>query len=195
MRSDTPRIYDELERLRGQVGGLQKELRALLAQRFGPAAEHAGDRVAAIVDAAEQSAADLTAEAQKEAAAWRERQREEAQIEADRIRAEAQAEAATIRADAARVRDQMIERVRTELERTCEQLAAQLQTSVREAINAVVAAGGVSGSAESAAEAEAHHAAPDRGAPAGEDLESATTVLEQSLHHLSEIAQSLPESR
>lgn len=193
MRSDTPRIYDELERLRGQVGGLQQELRQLLGQRFGPVAEHAGDRVAAIVDAAEQSAADLTAEAQKETAAWRERQLEEAQMEADRIRAEANAEAAIIRTDAARVKDEMIERVHTELARTCEQLAAQLQTSVREAINAVVAAGGAPRSAESAAEAEAHHAVPEGGP--GEDLQSATTVLEQSLEHLSEIAQALPESR
>jgi len=50
-----------------------------------------------------------------------------------RVRAEAQAEAAKIRTDAhvatAWLRDQVIRQVRTEMERACEQLAAQLQTA------------------------------------------------------------------
>jgi archaellum component FlaC len=197
-------IKDQLERLAGQIRGLEQQVEEFVARRTDAVAGQASQRVAAIVQAAEESAAEISAEAHKEGAELRERLRSEAQAEADRIRVEAQAEASKIRTEAhaaaARLREETLSEVRSEVERITERLADELRTSARAAIDAIA------GSPEAVAAPEA---APEPLEPpvmeteeeagsveveeAVDELQSAAAVLEESLRHLQEIGQGLSE--
>jgi cell division septum initiation protein DivIVA len=192
-------VKDQLARLATQIRGLQQQVQELVARRSDAIAEQASERVAAIVQAAEESAAEITGQAHKESAELRERLCGEAQDEADRIRVDAQADAAKIRtaahADAARLRDDALTELSREVDRICVELSHQLQTSARAAIEQVVRGpiGSTSIEPEAGATPEPDEAHTEVEA-AVDELQSAAAVLEQSLRHLHEIGQGLPES-
>jgi archaellum component FlaC len=197
-------VREQLERLAGQIHGLQEQVEEFVARRSDAIADQASQRVAAIVQAAEESAREIAAEAHREGAELRERLRSEAQADADRIRVEAQADASKIRTEAhaaaAALREQTLAEVRSEVERITEQLAEQLRSSARAAIDEI--AGGPAPPAPPAeAMSESEPPAEEHFEPAEVDVEeavdelqSAAAVLEQSLRHLQEIGQGLPEA-
>jgi Rad3-related DNA helicase len=197
-------VKEQLERLAGQIHGLEQQVEEFVARRTDAVADQASQRVAAIVQAAEESAAEISAEAHKEGAELRERLRSEAQAEADRIRIEAQAEASKIRTEAhaaaARLREETLAEVRAEVERITERLADELRASARTAIDAIA------GGPEPLAMPEAPPPPPPAPPPiapeeagsseveeAVDELQSAAAVLEESLRHLQQIGQGLPE--
>ena len=195
-------VRDQLERLAGQIDGLQQQVEEFVARRKDVVAEQASHRVGAIVQAAERSAAEISAEAHRDAAELRERLRAEAQAEADRIRIEAQAEANKIRreahAAAASLREQTLTGVRGEIERITEQLADELRTSARAAIDGVARVPVPPPPAETMAESEPPQATTEEPVDADveeavDELQSAAAVLEESLRHLQEIGQGLSE--
>lgn len=198
-------VRDQLERLAGQIRGLQQQVEELVARRSDAVAEQASQRVAAIVQAAEESAAEIAAQAHAEAAELRERLRAEAQADADRMRIEAQADASKIRTEAhaaaARLREETLAEVRGAVERITDQLAEELRTSARAAIDEVAGSEASVISSEPAAEPEsASELEPEEIAPANveeavDELQSAAAVLEESLRHLQEIGQGLPENQ
>jgi cell division septum initiation protein DivIVA len=201
LSNDRPEgVRDQLERLATQIRGLQHQVEELAARRSDAVAAEASERVAAIVQAAEESAAEITAHAHQEASDLRERLRAEAQAEADRIRIDAQAEASKIRTEAhaaaSLLREETLAEVRLEVDRICARLADELLTSARQAIDRIVGSA-ASPRREPATEPSAH---PEPEEPADVDVEvavdelqSAAAVLEQSLRHLQEIGQGLPE--
>jgi archaellum component FlaC len=198
-------VRDQLDRLAGQIRGLQQQVEELVARRSDVVAEQASQRVAAIVQAAEESAAEISAQAHAEAAELRERLRAEAQADADRIRVEAQADASKIRTEAhaaaARLREETLAEVREAVERITAELAEELRTSARAAIDEVAGSESSAGPIEPAAEPEPAVAietaevAPTDVEGAVDELQSAAAVLEESLRHLQEIGQGLPESQ
>jgi F0F1-type ATP synthase membrane subunit b/b' len=198
-------VRDQLDRLAGQLRGLQQQVDDFVAHRSDIVAEQAGQRVAAIVQAAERSEAEIAAQAHKESAELRERLRAEAQAEADRIRVEAQAGAAKIRtdahADAARLREETLDGLRRDVDHICAQLAEDLHSSARKVIDAVAGGPAAPAPAELAPEPEVPQAESGQRHPdadveeAVDELQSATAVLEQSLRHLHEIGEELSDAQ
>jgi archaellum component FlaC len=198
-------VRDQLDRLGGQIRGLQQQVEELAARRSDAVAEQASQRVAAIVQAAEESAAEISTQAHVEAAELRERLRSEAQADADRIRVEAQADASKIRTEAhaaaARLREETLAEVREAVERITERLSEELRTSARAAIDEVAGSESSAAHIEPAGEPEPTVAIePEEVAPADvegavDELQSAAAVLEESLRHLQEIGQGLPDSQ
>jgi F0F1-type ATP synthase membrane subunit b/b' len=203
-------VKDQLERLAGQIRGLEHQVEEFVARRTDAVADQASQRVAAIVQAAEESAAEISAEAHKEGAELRERLRSEAQAEADRIRIEAQAEASKIRTEAhaaaARLREETLAEVRSQVERITERLADELRTSARTAIDAIAGSPGSVAVPEAAPEPEVpampaeepsspevDEAGSTEVEEAVDELQSAAAVLEESLRHLQQIGQGFPE--
>ena len=197
-------VRDQLERLATQIRGLQQEVEGLVARRNEAVAEQASQRVGAIVQAAERSAAEISAQAHAEAAELKERLRADAQADADRTRVEAQADASKIRTEAhaaaARLREETLAQVRHEVQRITEQLAEELQTSARIALDEVAGSLEAPPPVEAVAEPEPPAIETEEVAPADveeavDELQSAATVLEESLRHLQEIGQGLSESQ
>ena len=196
-------VRDQLERLAGQIRGLQQQVEGLVARRNDAMTDHATQRVTTILQAAEDSAAEIAAEANNEAAQVLERARDEALSDADRIMVQAQADAGKIRADAhaaaALLRQQVLDEITAEVERTCAQLADDLQTAARAAVERVASTAAEAAPPEAPLEPEAPTVDPDEAAGADveeavDELQSAAAVLEQSLRHLHEIGQGLPDS-
>jgi hypothetical protein len=195
---------DQLEQLTTQVRELQHQVEQLTTRRSEVLAIQAGERVAAIVQAAEESAAGIAAHAHEEGAALREQLRAEAQAEADRIRGEAQADATRIRAeayaDASRTREQLLIQLRTEVEHACARLAEDLSAAARGAIDAIAGGAPVSDFQQAEPQAEAApEEAPESPVPdveeAVDEFQSAASMLEQSLRHLHDIGRNLPEAQ
>ena len=185
-------VSQQLKRLARQIHTLEQQVEEVMARGDDGLADQAGEKVAAIVQAAEESVAEIKLQARKEAGVMRDRLLAEAEAEADRIRVEAQADAKTIRTDAhaaaAALREQAIAELRSEV-----------LTSAREAIEAV--ASGAKPASRAATElraeprrAELGEAAEGDVEEAVDELQSAASVLEQSLRHLQEIGRKLPET-
>ncbi len=195
-------VRDQLERLASQIRGLQGQVEELVARRSDVVAEQASQRVAAIVQAAEASAAEITNEAHQEAAEMRERLIAEARADADRLRVEAQADASRIHTEAhaaaALLREQTLAEIRREVDRISEQLAEQLRVSAAQAIDAVSGGSPVAPPFDATPESEPSILESDEAINADveeavDELQSAAAVLEQSLRHLQELGQGLPE--
>lgn len=196
-------VSQQLKRLARQIHTLEQQVEEVMARGDDGLADQAGEKVAAIVQAAEESVAEIKLQARKEAGLMRDRLLAEAEAEADRIRVEAQADAKTIRTDAhaaaAALREQAIAELRSEVERVCAHLGHDLLASAREAIEAV--ASGAKPASRAATElraeprrAELGEAAEGDVEEAVDELQSAASVLEQSLRHLQEIGRKLPET-
>jgi hypothetical protein len=208
-------MSQELKHLARQIQGVQQQVEELAARRGDGVADQAGQQVAAIVRAAEDSVSELKAKARQEVGAVRERQLAEADAEADRIRMEAQADAKTIRTDAhaaaAALRERTIAALRAEVDRVCARLAAELRAAAREAIETIAEGEVPSTPPDVAPRTEAGRPQPGEpvrpGEPAqpeepmdaaadeaAEEPPSAASVLEQSLRHLDELGQGLREA-
>lgn len=171
----------QLDRVSAQIDGLQQRLDAFAARRNEAIAERAGRHVASIVAAAEKSAAQIRAGAENDAAAIRERLLADVQAEVERIRTAAHADATRIRAEAhaqvARARDRAITEVGAEFQEVSSRLSDEIQRGARAAIARITGRAQPSGGTRTKQITHEVAAAVD-------ELESAATVLEQSLRDL-----------
>src|SRR5205823_3255924 len=195
-------VSEQVKRLARRIRELEQQVEEFVARRGDGLGGRAGQQVTAIVQAAEASVAEIRMQAGKEARETCERLIAEAQAEADRTRVEAQADAKKIRTEAhaaaATLREQAVAELHAEAERVCARLGEYLLGSARQAIDTVVGGGSASTAPKAALEIRAPRAELEE--PVGADVEdavdelqSAASVLEQSLRHLQEIGREQPE--